>query len=134
MKVVDVYREYKMKYPKFVILIRVGNFYEIYGEDAYIMNNLFNYKVKKFDGYVRAGFPIAAYNKVMSKFNSFKINYLIIDNKEIMKKKFNKNNYEVYLKFDLTIDNRISRINERLIILKESGKIGAVLSKIEEVI
>ena len=89
MKLIDVYKTNKQKYPKYVVMIKSGNFYEIYGEECYIMNNLFNYKIKDVNNINRVGFPIVAYNKVTDKLNRFKINYLIIDN-NVTKKKFNK--------------------------------------------
>ncbi len=133
MKLIDVYKENKVKYPKYVIMIKVGNFYEIYGEEVYILNNLFNYKIKKVGNNDRVGFPIIAYNKVINKFDKFKINYIIID-KENIKKRFNKNNYDKYLSKDLNIDNRIHIINEKLQYLKESKNVNQILDKIEEVL
>jgi len=132
MKVIDLYRMTKNKYPKFVILIKIGNFYEVYGEDAYIINNLFNYKIREFDKFIRAGFPLVSYNKVVNKLASFKINYLVIDKDDIFKKKFNRNRYDEFLSEDLSIEKRISKINERLNILKNSPKIDSVLKEIEK--
>lgn len=133
MKVYDLYKQTKTKYPKFVIIIKVGIFYEVYGEDAYIMANLFNYKVKKLDNCVRAGFPISAYNKVISTFHNCKINYLVID-KEIIKKKFNRNNYGVYLTKNLNIDGRIENIYSRLNLRKHSPKIIDILEEVEKIV
>lgn len=133
MKVIDVYNQNKAKYDKYVILIRVGIFYETYGDDVYILNNLFNYKVKDINGVKRVGFPINSYNKVTEKLNKFKINYLIIDN-EIIKKKFNKNNYNQYVNFDMSIDDRIYSIFNKLMILKANPSIDNILNKIEEML
>ena len=77
MKLKDTYNIYKEKYPKYVIMIKCGSFYEIYGEDSYIINNLFNYKIKRFNDYVRCGFPKVCLNKVIEKLKKFKINYII---------------------------------------------------------
>lgn len=79
MKVIDVYNENKVKYSKYVILIKVGIFYETYNEDAYILNNLLGYKISDINGNKRLGFPVNSFTKVTLKLKKFKINYLIID-------------------------------------------------------
>ena len=124
MKLVDTYNSYKTKYSKYVIMIKCGNFYEVYGEETYIISNLFNYKIKEISGIKRVGFPIIAYNKVASKLNSFKINYIVIDNKVIKKKYLN----------DLNIDDRINKIYLRLKILSNGSNINNILKSIESII
>ena len=113
-------------------MIKCGNFYEVYGEETYIISNLFNYKIKEISGIKRVGFPICAYNKVTSKLNIFKINYIFIDNK-IIKKKFNKNNYDEYLNH-LNIDDKINKIYLRLKILSNGSNINNILKEIESII
>lgn len=76
MKLKETYNIYKVKYPKYVIMIKCGNFYEVFGEEAYILNNLFGYKVKEVNGIKRVGFPIISFNKVIDKLKRFKINYI----------------------------------------------------------
>ena len=66
MKVIDVYNENKVKYSKYVILIKVGIFYETYHEDAYILNNLLGYKISDVNGNKRLGFPVNSFNKVVN--------------------------------------------------------------------
>ena len=66
MKVIDVYNENKVKYSKYVILIKVGIFYETYHEDAYILNNLLGYKISDVNGNKRLGFPVNNSNKVVN--------------------------------------------------------------------
>ena len=41
------YIKLKESYPKSVIMIKSGNFYECLNDDAIVMNNLFGYKIKK---------------------------------------------------------------------------------------
>ena len=132
MKLINTYNSYKTKYSKYVIMIKYGNFYEVYGEVTYIINNLFNYKTKEISGIKRVGFPICAYKKVTSKLNSFKINYIVID-KEFIKKKFNKNNYDEYLN-DFNIDDRINKIYLRLKLLSNGSNINNILKSIESII
>lgn len=132
MKLIETYSMHKIKYPKYVIMIKCGNFYEVIGEEAYIINNLFDYKIKEFCNTKKVGFPIISYNKVTSKLNDFKINYLTIDD-GTTKKKFKNNNYDKYIG-SLDIDSRINNIKEKLVILKESSSIVNILKSIETII
>lgn len=49
MKLKDTYNIYKVKYPKYVIMIKCDNFYKIFEEEKYILNNLFGYKIKEYN-------------------------------------------------------------------------------------
>lgn len=133
MKAIDLYRENKERYPKYVILIKVGVFYETYNEDCLVLNNLFGYKIKNIGDYYRTGFPINSYSKVIEKLNKTKINYLIIGD-EVIKRKFNKNQYDCYIKTDLNIDQRIDDIYKRLKYLKLNSNINTLLNKIEGIL
>lgn len=133
MKVIDLYRENKERYPKYVILIKVGVFYETYNEDCFVLNNLFGYKIKNIGDYYRTGFPINSYSKVIEKLNKTKINYLIIGD-EVIKRKFNKNQYDRYIKTDLNIDQRIDDIYKKLKYLKLNSNISTLLNKIEGIL
>lgn len=134
MKIYDVYKDKKIKYAKYVVLIRVGTFYETYGEDGYLLNNLLDYKIKDVGGVKRVGFPLVAYNKVIAKLTTFKINYLVVEGSDVIKKKFNINNYSRYIKNDDSISIRVDRICERLKILKETPKIEKILDRLEEIV
>lgn len=132
MKLVATYKSYKEKYPKYVIIIKCGTFYEVYGEEIYILNNIFGYKIKEVGGLARVGFPITSYNKVTNKLNIFKINYLVIDG-GVLKNKFSRNRYDYYTS-NLDIDNRINKISEKLRLLRDSSKINNILGSIENII
>lgn len=134
MKIYDIYKDKKIKYAKYVVLIRVGTFYETYGEDGYLLNNLFDYKVKDVGGVRRVGFPLVVYNKVISKLKTFKINYLVMEGNVVIKKKFNINNYSKYTNSDDSISIRVDKICEKLKVLKETPKIEKILDKLEELV
>lgn len=130
MKVVDLYNTYKDNYKEYVIFIKIGNFYETYDNDAYIISKIMNYKVKNISNNIRVGFPITSLNKVLDELNNNKINYIVIEKDEIykisIKKKFRDNNY---LNYD---NNRLIRINNiynRIINCNNN-----ILDKIEEII
>jgi DNA mismatch repair ATPase MutS len=132
MKVIDVYNEVKDKYPKYVIMIKVGNFYEVYNEDGVIVHNLLSYKVRSIGDNKRVGFPIVAYNKVTDCLNKNKINYIIVDGKIDVKKKFNKNRYDRFCYCE--VDDRINDIYKRLIDKKSETCFKYLLDKIEELL
>lgn len=134
MKVIDKYNLYKNKYSKYIVLLKIGIFYEAYGEDVYILNNLFSYKIKEINGVKRVGFPVCSYDKVISKIKSFKINYVIIDDDEVIRKKFNFNNYDKYVPTDLSLEDRINKVYDRLRVLKDNSNIIDVLDRLEEIL
>lgn len=130
MKVVDLYNTYKDNYKEYAIFIKIGNFYETYNNDDYMISKIMNYKVKNISNNVRVGFPITSLNKVLDELNNNKINYNVIEKDEIykisIKKKFRDNNY---LNYD---NNRLIRINNiynRIINCNNN-----ILDKIEEII
>lgn len=96
----EKYYKYKMDYREYVVLIKFGNFYECFEKDAFILNVLFNYKVKKISNSFKVGFPISSLDNVIDKFHKEKINYVVVDNENVIKKSFDNNNYFNY-KFDM---------------------------------
>ena len=133
MKIIEKYNLNKNKYPKYIILIKVGIFYETYNEDAYILNNLFNYKIKEINNNKRLGFPTNSYDKVITKLKEFKINYIIIED-DITKKTFKQNNYSNYIPNNLTIEEKINKITNKLNILKNNPNINTILKNIEKIL
>lgn len=69
-----------------IVLVKIGNFYQVYGKDAYIISYLFGYKLKKIENTRMCGFPLSSVNRMIATLENKKINCLIIDR---------RNNYEV---------------------------------------
>ena len=95
-------------------LYKIGKFYNIYGDDAIILNYLFGYKIL-IDG--KVGFPETALNKVINTLEDKKISYRIINKNEsdIFKNYGNLNCYKKILKYSLEykdIKTRVERIQE----------------------
>lgn len=42
----ELYNKYKFDYKDYILLIKSGNFYICLNNDAIVMNNIFNYKIK----------------------------------------------------------------------------------------
>lgn len=134
----EKYYTYKVKYKEYIIMMKYGNFYEILGNDALIMNKFFNYKISKLSNTFKVGFPISSLENIINKLNNYSINYIVIDKERIeKKKKFELNNYNNY-RFDENI------INYNLIVISEitkyltdnilSENISSKLEKIKEII
>lgn len=102
---------YKIKYNDYIIICKSGNFYTTLNDDALIINNLFDYKIKHSMNYIKTGFPIISLNKVIDKLKELKINYIIIDNNIIDKFSCEKNNYNKYNDDVKDLKNNIKRIN-----------------------
>ena len=45
MGAITIIREIKQIHPNYVILVRMGGFYRVYGKDAYILSNIFEFRM-----------------------------------------------------------------------------------------
>ena len=129
----ELYNKYKFNYKDYILLIKSGNFYISLNNDAIVMNNIFNYKIKESTNFIKVGFPINSELKVKNYLDIINVNYVVIDEYIIDKRKFqnnkyneysSKHNYRIYL-------NRIKRIND---ILKANlnNNISSILDEIED--
>ena len=82
----DMETEYHQKYPNSILLVLSGNFYNVYGKDAYILCYLFGFKFinklyiteeEKEVCIPRTGFPRNYLDKVLLDLEDKKINYVI---------------------------------------------------------
>ena len=117
MAIINVYEEVKKIHPKYVVLIKVGTFYEALENDAYIINNLFDYVIKNKSYYLQAGFPKVILPKIVSTLEEKKINYLILDKAdnydELEKINYEKlNKYDFYLEKGKREHKRLQKINK----------------------
>jgi len=139
------YIKLKEVYPKSVIMIKSGSFYECLNDDAIVMNNLFGYKIKKLRKYNRVGFPLPTLVKVTGKLTKKEVNYVIVSYGEIRNEKFNHNKYNDYVTiiddndYDILINyelalKKIKLINKELNDNIDNPKIIDILNEIERVI
>lgn len=54
----EKYYKYKVNYQNYLILIKIGNFYECLGNDALIINKVFNYKLKRVSNTLKLDFQL----------------------------------------------------------------------------
>ena len=82
----DMETEYHQKYPNSILLVLSGNFYNVYGKDAYILCYLFRFKFinklykteEEKEVYVpKTGFPRNSLDNVLLDLEDKKINYVI---------------------------------------------------------
>ena len=122
--------ELKKLHNDTLVMIRVGNFYHIYDEDAIIMFYLFKYKIND----NKVGFPIRSLEKVINKLIKNNINYYVDENNF---KYFDNNGYlelldksKLYYELNLEIED----IYNYLISNIERKYIKRIISKIKDVI
>ena len=131
----EKYIKLKEKYPKSVIVIKSGNFYDCINDDAIIINKLFNYKIKELNKYIRVGFPLTSLNRVRTILTKYEINYITVDNNDITYSKFSRNNYSKYCSNDyFIIKNKINSINDILSNNILNPSINNIISNIEGII
>lgn len=75
-------KEIKEIHPENIVMIKCGNFYKVYGKDAYIISNLFKYSIKEEQDIISSGFPVNSIKKIEAKLESKKINYMVIDKRD----------------------------------------------------
>lgn len=110
MKTVDKYIKFKEMYKDYVVLIKSGNFYYSFEDDAFILKYLFNYQIRE----NKVGFPLSAKAKVKSVLNRHNINLIeIIDDYAYVLETKNTNAYEQKLeeaKSNILISNMLSNL------------------------
>ena len=97
MGIINIVKNVKEIHKEFVVLVRVGNFYNCYGRDSYIISYLLGYKINILDNNIyNSSFPKSAYNKVLSILEKNKINYIVLDK---------RNNFTYHIKQKNKIKN-----------------------------
>lgn len=94
-----------MKYPKTIKLYHFGTWYKAYNDDAKIISFLMDYKLfeDESSGTPTVGFPEISIDKVEINLRNNKVNYILINDGEVLKDFGSKNNYERFLYNDLPL-------------------------------
>ena len=61
-----MHKTIKELFPDYIVLIKMGTFYEAYGDDANILSYLFSYKIRVVSDNVNCGFPVNSLNRILS--------------------------------------------------------------------
>lgn len=87
MAVITIIKEIKKIHPKEVVMVKIGDFFHVYGKDSYILAYLLGYKLKMVeDNCWSCGFPTKSLSKVEATLENKKVNYILVDR---------RNNYDV---------------------------------------
>lgn len=132
----EQYINLKKEYENYLILLKSGNFYISLNNDAFVMNNIFGYKIIDNNNYIKIGFPVTSLNKVVTKLDGLEINYLIFDKEILEKIKHNSNKYKNYIitnNYSVFL-NRINKINQILKGNITNPNIEAILTNIESML
>lgn len=66
----EVYENLKSQYPQYIFMIRIGSFYEFYGEQALLVSSILNIKLRHFLRYggdfYSCGFPAKSLKKFLT--------------------------------------------------------------------
>lgn len=111
MKIKDKYKE--LKYLNFnkVILIKSGNFYISYDEDAIVLNHLFSYQIVN----NKIGFPLVTLPKIKEKLDELNVDYIIYNNEEEITTQTNEDNNYMNIYNKDKKEEFTTKINEVLI-------------------
>lgn len=89
MSVINILKAIKQIHKNEIIMIKIGDFYHVYGKDSYILGYLMKYKLKTIkeqkEEYCTCGFPTKVLPKIEAILEEKKINYILLDR---------RNNYE----------------------------------------
>ena len=137
-KILEKYYKVKINHNDYICMIKVGSFYEVFDNDALIINELLKYKVKVVSNTFKVGFPINSIKNVTKKLKEESINYIVVDNDLVLEKKvYNKNGYKNY-HYDKEILTyqcmRIDHIMKYLDNNRMNDNIRDKIKRIEEVI
>ena len=80
--IITIIKEVKNVHPEDITMVKVGNFYRVYGKDAYIIAYLFKYKISEENDIMVSGFPTSSIKKVEARLENKKINYIVLDRKD----------------------------------------------------
>ena len=133
MSVINMVHNIKELFPEYVMLLKIGNFYECYNDDSKIISYLFDYKLKQLDNDDKnCGFPLISLNKIINNLENRYINYIIIDKshnyEEVDKVNYKRKNnyYKLSDKANKYID-KLERIDKiRNYLLNDDSKLNDI--------
>jgi hypothetical protein len=129
------YLKYKELYPEYLILIRCGKFYYIFGNDGYIINYFFDYQIIK----NKVAFPEIILEKVKRVLELEQIAYLIVDKKILYSYKpknyaIKYNSLIIECKKNYEYKKRIKNIRDKLSLCILTREIDEKLELIEKIL
>ena len=129
----------KRIHPDSVVLVKIGKFYQCFDKDAYIVSDIFEYKLKK-DKYISCGFPLSSLNKVMIGLENEEVSYVVIDRRneyEVTAREDFKNKNSYYEKYKIAklkekVTKRVEKLDKFVFEKILSGD-KEIISKVKEI-
>ena len=143
MAVLTMIKAIKKIYKQDILLVKIGDFYHVYGKDAYILSYIMGYKIKTIEeNCPTCGFPKKSLSKIEAILEEKKINYLILDrrnNYEPEEISDNKNLNRYQKEFEkaykyLTSKNKIDKICEELLKKINQENFEQIIAQIDMII
>ena len=81
-KNIEVYKVYELlkeTYNNYIVMLKQGNFYLTFAEDAEIISGITAYKIIKKGNNIKTGFPDSALEKAIEKLDDRGVNFVIFD-------------------------------------------------------
>lgn len=105
------YSELEEKYINTVIIRKEGFFYSVRNKSAYVITNLFDYKLGKQGKYDFSGFPIKILDRILEVLDEKNINYMVISKENVIAvKEYVDNQFEVY-SIKKVLENESEKVN-----------------------
>ncbi len=120
------YLKYKQEYREYLILIKCGKFYYVYGDDGYIINYYFDYQIIK----NKVAFPETILERIKRILELEKFAYLIIDKKIIYS--FKPKDYILRYNQLLVECKKIYEYKKRIENIKDKLKFYIITREIDE--
>lgn len=123
-----------------IIYKKGGKFYDVFGEDAFIINYLFDYKLlptdKRTKNY-KCGFPDVSFNKVINALDDNKISYQVIynDKNPLIKDFKNKSRYNEFKMAAIKkqdIKTKMDLLVSKISSIDDIDKLTMIMEKVEE--
>ncbi len=114
MRLIEINKKLRSEYKNTVILMKYGNFYRCFYNNAIVVGYLFNYRLHN----NKVGFPVNIIKSIECRLDEYSIDYLIYNSDHDIKYIYHEiNNYNKYLilgnsKYNL--DNYILNINNKV--------------------
>lgn len=142
MGIINIVKNIKTIHNNDIAIIKIGQFYHVYGKDSYIISYLFDYKLNEIESIKTCGFPEKSINKVIAKLEENKINYMVIDRRnnykvDLVSNNKNLNKYDKYYykaKEYINIRSRIEKIYKFMLDDINKQDIKIIIKQMEELI
>ena len=136
MAVLTMIKAIKKIHKEDILLVKIGDFYHVYGKDAYILSYFMGYKIKIIEEKCpTCGFPQKSLSKIEAIFEEKKINYMTLDRRNNYEPEEMSDNKNLN-KYNETFEKACKYINSRKkieeIYLKLLNKIGS--EKMEQIL